>query len=315
MDKPYLITTGDYNGIGPEIILKAAAAGYLKDCVVLGSYSVFEYYEEMLKTGAKWSYIEKDDIDFMIIENKNIKPDIKPGECTPESGYFSLKMLDNAIGLLKNGYSKHLITAPLSKKAVSYHEKDFIGHTEYLAKAFNTEQYSMMLANETFRVVLVTTHVSIRELPELITKKRVEIAIKNSHDFLQKTVDNRGMAVCALNPHAGEDGLLGSEEIDIITPVIEKAKQDGIKVSGPFPADSLFKTVYNNPYGIYIAMYHDQGLGPLKMVSKGAGVNVTLGLPIFRISVDHGTAYDIAGKGVASPDSLISAIQIAKSYN
>ncbi len=315
MEKRYLITTGDYNGIGPEIILKAASGGYLKNCVVLGSDEVFDFYENIFKTGTKWSYLEEDNADFTLIENVKTKVDIKPGECTPEAGLFSLKMLDMAIDLMKNGYSNHLITGPLSKKAVSYHEKKFIGHTEHLARAFNTHEYSMMLANETFRVVLVTTHVSIKKIPELITKKNVETAIKNANNFLKRINDKRGIAVCALNPHAGEDGLLGTEEIEIISPVIQEQTATGINVSGPFPADSLFKTVFTNPYGVYIAMYHDQGLGPLKMISKGSGVNITLGLPVFRISVDHGTAYDIAGKGVALAQSLISAIKIAKEYN
>jgi 4-hydroxythreonine-4-phosphate dehydrogenase len=217
-----------------------------------------------------------------------------------------------AIKLLKKGDYSHLITAPLSKKGVSYHIPDFIGHTEYLAQAFNTKDFSMMLANETFRVVLVTTHVSIRELPDLITKESVVRAVYNADNFLKSVGDERGIGVCALNPHAGEDGLLGDEEIKVIIPAVRKAIEDGIKVSGPYPADSLFKSVYNNPYGVYVAMYHDQGLGPLKMVSKGRGVNITLGLPVFRISVDHGTAYDIAGKGIASEESLVEAIEIAK---
>lgn len=315
MSKKYLITTGDPNGIGPEIILKAAKLGYLKNCVVIGSNEVFKYYEDILKTGVTWSIDpENSNADFYLYDI-DFKYEIEPGKCNADGGLFSIKCLDKAIELLKQGFASHLITAPLSKKAVSNHVPNFIGHTEYLAEAFDTKSYSMMLANETFRVVLVTTHVSILNLPKEITKDKVKFAVRNSFNFLKSVNDERGIAVCALNPHAGENGLLGTEEIDIIIPALDELKNEGIEAEGPFPADSLFKTVYSNPYGIYIAMYHDQGLGPLKMVSKGRGVNITLGLPIFRISVDHGTAYDISGKNIADPLSLIEAIEIAKKVN
>jgi len=310
-----IVTTGDPNGIGPEIILKAGKKGFLKDCVVIGSNKVYSFYEKKLNTGMNWKNFSEDKkADFTLIDI-DFNFEIKPGSCNPDGGYFSLKCLDTAIEFLKSGKSKHLVTAPLSKKAVSYHIKNFIGHTEYLAQKFETQNYSMMLANDTFKVVLVTTHLSIKDLPASITPEKIKIAINNSSIFLKTINDSRGIAVCALNPHAGEEGLLGKEEIDIISPAIQEMQQKGIKVDGPFPADSLFKTVFKNTYGVYIAMYHDQGLGPLKMVSEGEGVNITLGLPIFRISVDHGTAYDIAGKGIADEESLISAIKIAKEVN
>lgn len=309
MKNKYIVTMGDPNGIGPEIILKASMGGYLKDCVVIGSKKVFEYYIRNIPS------LKKNKINFELIDI-NYDFEINPGQCSEHGGLAALKALDKSIELLKSGNYSHLITAPLSKKAVSYHRKDFIGHTEYLAKAFNTDKFSMMLANETFRVVLVTTHVSIKNLPELITKNNVKTAIINSYNFLQSIGDKRKIAVCAFNPHAGEDGLLGDEEINVIIPAIKELEQsENIFVDGPFPADTVFKTVFKEKYGIYIAMYHDQGLGPLKMVSKGKGVNITLGLPVFRISVDHGTAYDIAGKGIADEKSLIEAIEIAKKVN
>lgn len=316
MKKKILITTGDPNGIGPEIIIKSAVKGFLSDCIVIGSHQVFSFYQNLLNIRFNWNELDKPDSAPVLLD---IDPEGKiypqPGECTPEGGLFSLKCLDTAIEKLKNHISENVVTAPLSKKAVSYHVSGFIGHTEYLAEAFQTNRYSMMLANETFRVILVTTHVSIRELPAFITHENVKTAIINSDNFLKSMKDERGIAVCAFNPHAGENGLLGNEEIEIIAPVIDEMQKQGINVSGPFPADSLFKTVYSRPYGVYVAMYHDQGLGPLKMIGKGKGVNITLGLPIFRISVDHGTAYDIAGKNIADETSLIEAVQIAKSIS
>jgi 4-hydroxythreonine-4-phosphate dehydrogenase len=219
--------------------------------------------------------------------------------------------LDTAIALIKEGVADALVTAPLSKESVSRYYKNFKGHTEYLAQAFGARNFDMMFIARQVRLTIVTRHVPIKDVPALITQK----AVFNSIDLMAKTLKDKfkiktpKIAVLGLNPHAGEGGLLGHEDIKHILPAIQKAKAQGINAMGPFPADTFF--AFHKPYDGIIAMYHDQGLVPLKGLYMKELVNFTAGLPFVRTSPAHGTAFDIAGKNKADPSSMLSALKLA----
>ena len=205
-----------------------------------------------------------------------------------------------------------VVTAPITKETLKMAGYPYPGHTELLAELTGAKEYSMLLTGGGLRVVLVTIHEALRDVPGLVRKEGVYRAIRHADDACRMMgIPEPKVAVCGLNPHAGESGLFGDEEITEISPACREARDAGINVFGPLPADTLFHRALNHDFDAVVAMYHDQGLGPLKMLAFGHAVNVTLGLPIIRTSVDHGTAYDIAGKGIANPDSLVEAIKLA----
>jgi len=210
----------------------------------------------------------------------------------------------------KRGNLDAIVTLPINKEAIRLAGFHFPGHTEFLAHSFGVENYAMMLTNQKFKVVLLTTHLPLSEVPSKV--KRGEILKKLL--LISRTFPGKKIAVCGLNPHAGEGGLFGREEIEEIRPAVEEAKKRGVKAYGPFPADTLFCKVISGEFDIVLAMYHDQGLIPLKLTGFGESVNVTLGLPIVRTSVDHGTAYDIAGKGIAEVGSFCRALSLAVKF-
>lgn len=291
--KPVIaITIGDPAGIGPEIVQKALACQkhWRASFLVVG--------------GAR---------------NANRKK-IKPGEISASCGRAAIEYIDEAVGLIKSGAADALVTAPISKEAASLAGFKFPGHTEYLAYLTGTKKFCMMLAGGPIRVVLVTRHVALKDVAKKLSAADIYDAIIITHNVLRKNfrIKNPKIAVCALNPHAGENGLFSDEEKRIITPAIKKAEAAlgasgclPLSIIGPLPADSLFYNAYKGKYDAEIVMYHDQGLIPLKMVARNSAVNVTLGLPFVRTSPAHGTAFDIAGKNIADPSSMIAAIDLA----
>ena len=283
--KTIIITMGDPKGIGPEIIRKAfqhPGLSRLANFVNIG--------DKALLKGIPAGII---DIPYK----------------TPGEG--SLKFLEKGVALIKSGIAHALVTAPLSKEAVSRYVKDFRGHTEYLAEGFGVKRFDMMFICDKVRLSLVTRHVPLKDVPGLITKKAVFASIELMQETLQQRFKIRQprIAVLGLNPHAGESGLLGREDAGQILPAIERARKQGIKAAGPFPADTFF--CCDKGFDGIVAMYHDQGLAPLKGMYFKELVNFTAGLPFVRTSPAHGTGYDIAGKGIADPSSMIAAIKLA----
>ncbi len=278
---------GDPQGIGPEVILKALSH---KSLLAFGHFIIIG--DKRLLKGKPASVVVLD------VPYKT-------------QGEGSLKFLDKAIALIKGGVADALVTAPLSKEAVSRYSKNFVGHTEYLAKAFDVSNFDMMFVAPKMRLTIVTRHVPLKNVPKLITQK----AVFDSIALMARTLKDKfkirdpKIAVLGLNPHAGEGGLLGTEDVKYILPAIRKANAQGIKAKGPLPADTFFS--FHHPFDGIIAMYHDQGLAPLKGMYMKELVNFTAGLPFIRTSPAHGTAYDIAGKNKADPSSMLAAIKLA----
>ncbi|MEI7999014.1 MAG: 4-hydroxythreonine-4-phosphate dehydrogenase PdxA [Candidatus Omnitrophota bacterium] len=279
------ITMGDPKGIGPEVIIKSLQR---KDIAQLGNFILIG--DKKLLKHTKASVID--------IAYKT-------------SGEGSLRFLEKGVELIKGGVVDAIVTAPLSKEAVSHYKKDFRGHTEYLAESFNVTNFDMMFVSPQVRLSLVTRHVAIKDVPKMITKANVYSCIELMHKTLKKQfgIINPRIAVLGLNPHAGEGGLLGDEELKHIMPAIQFARKNRIKVEGPYPADTFFS--HHKAFDGVIAMYHDQGLTSIKGMYFKDLVNFTAGLPFVRTSPVHGTAFDIAGQDKADPSSMIAAIKLA----
>ncbi len=318
------LTMGDASGIGPEIIIKQIMyEKNLKDkLIIFGAEEVFEYYLNMFNLAIPINVIENiDDIDKNYKDGEiNIfqreKFDIKQleiGKVCAYSGGWAFKCASDAIDAAIDKKIDAVVTAPLNKEAMNLAGFKYKGHTELLAEKTDTDKFVMMLAAKLFRVALVTTHVSIKEVPALITKERVIDVIRVVNGSLKEFfgIKNPKIAVSALNPHNSEGGIMGDEEEKEIIPAIEEAKKDGIDVHGSFAADTLFTPDKRREYDCFISMYHDQGLVALKSLYFDNSVNITMGIPIVRTSVDHGTAFDIVGKFKASHNSLNEAIKQA----
>jgi 4-hydroxythreonine-4-phosphate dehydrogenase len=318
------ITMGDPAGVGPEIILKALNVKAVVDCcrpVIVGSMKALEQARIPLPMGTQRGLIAvSEPMDVApsgVVEVVDLDPDLDlpalpPGKPTAEAGHISVACIKKAVQLALDKKVDAVVTAPITKETLKMAGYKYPGHTELLAELTGAKEYSMLLTGGGLRVVLTTIHVPLRDVPGLVRKEGVVRAIRHADDACRMMgIDEPKVAVCGLNPHAGESGLFGDEEIKEIAPACREAADAGIKVFGPLPADTLFHRALNHEFDAVVAMYHDQGLGPLKMLAFGHAVNVTLGLPIIRTSVDHGTAYDIAGKGIANPDSLVEAIKLA----
>ncbi|MEF3254817.1 MAG: 4-hydroxythreonine-4-phosphate dehydrogenase PdxA [Deferribacterales bacterium] len=301
MKNRLLITMGDPSGIGPEIIIK-----------LFNSHNFDNI--DLKVVGIKEAFLKHTNkLNFDIIEpDYNEEREFPLGVINGYSGKAAMLSIELAVKLILNGKADALVTAPINKKAINLAGYNFPGHTEFLGSLTNSTNYSMMLMGDKIRTILVTTHLPLRDVPLKINRSNIEKAILNAHKAgpLFGT-NNPHIAVASLNPHAGDNGLLGTEEEEIIIPAIESMQYNGINVSGPYPADTLFAKMLNNFCDFAVVMYHDQGLIPVKMESFGNAVNVTLNLPIIRTSVDHGTAFDIVGKNIASEGSLKRAIEIA----
>ncbi|MGB9735688.1 MAG: 4-hydroxythreonine-4-phosphate dehydrogenase PdxA [bacterium] len=319
------ITMGDPTGIGPEVIVKAyKEPKVMKECIpiVLGDPNVIKKTVSDLNANLGINIISVDDIKSLKPNNKiinivrlsNLDPmRLKIGKPDKITGKMMVTYIREAVRLALLGTINAMVTAPINKAAINNAGFNYPGHTEMLAELTRTEEYCMMLVGKKLKVSLVTTHLPIREIPNTITPGMIFKTIRLTYEALVDYfgIKNPKIAVVALNPHAGEDGLFGVEEKELIMPGIKKAESMGIQVYGPLSADTAFHFAYKGKYDVVVGIYHDQALIPIKMINFDDSVNVTLGLPIIRTSVDHGTAYDIAGKGIANPESMISAILLA----
>lgn len=316
------ITHGDINGIGYEVILKTLADNRLLELctpVVYGSAKVAGYYRKALEmepvpfvtiSSAEDARPDANNIINVIPEDVNIEP----GVSTPAAGKASLAALERAVADLKDGDIDVLVTAPINKNNVQSDEFHFAGHTEYLAsKAGEDAKALMILFNERLRVALVTTHCPISQVAQEITTERVHDKLVEFYKSLEMDfgLTHPRIAVLALNPHAGDGGVIGDEDSTVILPAIEQARGEGVNCFGPYAADGFFGAEQYRHFDGVLAMYHDQGLAPFKTIAMDSGVNFTAGLPFVRTSPDHGTGYDIAGKNEASEESLRQAIYAA----
>jgi 4-hydroxythreonine-4-phosphate dehydrogenase len=316
------ITLGDVTGIGPEVTLKALAGELPADdsCnyVILGNSEILLAEAEQLGISLPLGEARSGSALVEISEGGSQASlrDLAPG--APEAARAAVQWLTVGAQMCLRGELNALVTAPVSKETIIRSGQPFLGQTEFLSELAGTDRTAMMLLGADdrgrwLRVVLATTHVPIREVAERITHAKVALAIELAARACADLQLNRArIGVCGLNPHSGEGGHFGSEEIDIIVPAVEAARRQGIEVAGPLAADTLFHRAYRGEFEIVVAMYHDQGLAPLKMVAFANGVNWTLGLPFIRTSPDHGTAYDLAGKGLADASSMAAAIRLAK---
>ncbi len=327
MQKPIIaITMGDPAGIGPEVALKAIVNPEIQSIcrpIIIGDYLT------LLRT-AKYSRLvtlkihpikniedadfENDLINVLDLENIDLSH-LKIGTVSAMTGKASVEYVEEAILLAKAKKIAAIATGPINKESIHEAGYKFAGHTEILAKHTKSKNVAMMFVADRFWVILVTTHLALKNVAKNITRKKVLNTIKLAHDALVKAgKKSPRIGVSGLNPHAGEHGIFGTEEITQIIPAIKDAKKLGIKVFGPVSPDAIFNLANSGLYDIVVAMYHDQGLIPLKLLSFNKSVNVTIGIPIIRTSVDHGTGFDIAGRGVANPSSMIQAIKVAASF-
>lgn len=319
-NKPIIgISCGDLNGIGPEIIIKTLTNSKLLDfCtpILFGSNKLINFYRKSLPE-SNFSFQQIKDFNRINHRQVNVfncweeEVSITPGQLTEDGGKYAVLSLTAAVDALKNRQIDGLVTAPIHKKNTQGDGFPFTGHTPYFKHAFGAREVVMMMVAENMRVALLTEHIPVQEVAPHITKSAIVsklqmVAISLQEDF---GIDRPKIAVLGLNPHAGDEGLIGTEEETIIKPAIKEFKQhSGHIVQGPFPADAFFARGYHERFDAVLAMYHDQGLIPFKSLAHGEGVNFTAGLPIVRTSPDHGTAFDIAGKNKASETSFISAL-------
>jgi 4-hydroxythreonine-4-phosphate dehydrogenase len=240
---------------------------------------------------------------------------LKIGQVSKQAGRASVEYIEKAIRLAMDGKIDAIATAPINKEAIHKAGYKFQGHTEILATRTKTKDYAMLFVSDTLWIMLVTTHLPLKDVSKNLDKKKILKTIKLAHETLLKLREKKPrIGVAGLNPHAGEAGIFGDEEIKIIKPAVDEARKLGINVTGPVSPDAIFYLANIGMFDIVVAMYHDQGLIPLKLLSFNRSVNVTVGLPIIRTSVDHGTGFDIAGKGWAKPQSLIEAIKVAAHF-
>jgi 4-hydroxythreonine-4-phosphate dehydrogenase len=318
--KRLAITMGEPGGVGPEVVVKALSSpegGNICEPIVIGDPSVIEETLSLLGVALKARVIESPEEykhmkGVINIIGTDEKAEFIKNKPTARGGKACAGYIKKAVELALKGRVDGVVTAPISKEALKLAGFKWPGHTELLANLTKTKDYAMMLTGGPLRVILVTIHTALRNVPDLITKQKILKTIrlaKNACEMLN--IRKPVIAVAGLNPHAGEAGIFGDEEINKIAPAIKQAIREGIPVSGPYPPDTIFHKAYKGEVDIVVCMYHDQGLIPLKMVAFDKGVNVTVGLPFVRTSPDHGTAYDIAWEGKADPASMIEAIKLA----
>ena len=322
------LTMGDPAGIGPEIIVKACRrllprieAGALR-LLVIGHRSALDAARGLLGEALEFPETDKAALGFLAAGDEQAP--IRFGEIAPEAGRFAYLAMERAVDLALTGRIDAIVTAPLNKEALNLAGYHYAGHTDMLSALTRTPGSIMLLAHGDMRVGHVTTHVALADVPRLVTPERLRRTIDLTHGAVRDLgIAHPRVAVAALNPHAGEGGLFGRQDIEITTPVVEQCHADGMDVTGPVPGDTVFVKLRARQFDAVVAMYHDQGHIPVKLLGFDvdpatgvwralSGVNITLGLPVIRTSVDHGTAFDIAGKGVASEESLIEAIEYAE---
>lgn len=319
------ISIGDINGIGLEVILKTIIdERILKTCtpIIYGSSKIVSYHKNIVslpdfqfQTVRGGDQAEADKINIVNCWNDTVN--ITLGKITDVGGIYAMKSLEAAVKDLSAGHIDALVTAPINKKAMQLANFPFTGHTEYISDALGAKDSLMLLVNDGLKIGVVTGHVPLKNVTEQITKGKIldKLRIMNESLIRDFAVDKPLIAVLGLNPHAGDEGVIGEEEVQIIRPAIDEAKKKGIMAFGPYAADGFFGAGQHRKFHAVLAMYHDQGLVAFKSLSFGSGVNYTAGLKAVRTSPDHGTAYDIAGKNEADPSSfrkaLFTAVDIA----
>jgi 4-hydroxythreonine-4-phosphate dehydrogenase len=315
------ITLGDVNGIGPEVVIKALSDHRLLSMItpiVYGSSKVLSFYKKLI-SAEEFSYSQVRNRGQYLPKSVNVitcwdeNLEARPGKASTETGKAALQALTQAAADLKEGMIDALVTAPIDKHTIHSEEFPFKGHTEYLADYFGAKEHLMLLVSDTLRVGLATGHVALRDVAPLITRERVESKFKLFEQTLRKDfgIIKPKIAILGLNPHAGDGGLIGDEDENILKPFINDLKNQGKTVFGPFPSDGFFAAANHLKFDGVLAMYHDQGLIPFKSMAFDTGVNFTAGLSVIRTSPDHGTGYAIAGKNQASENSMRQAIYSA----
>ncbi|ATX66268.1 4-hydroxythreonine-4-phosphate dehydrogenase PdxA [Roseinatronobacter bogoriensis] len=312
---PLIMTCGDPAGIGPEIAVKASQA--------LGAKAGFVWLGDPahLPDAAQWEFVDAP------LEAQHVRPGVmpvlyhkfpalaRPGKPDPSNAGAVVEVIARAVKLVQAGAASGIVTCPINKAALQTGAGfGFPGHTEYLADLAGVDRVVMMLVCRELRVVPVTIHIALKDVPGRLTAALLKetLCITRASLIRDFGIAEPKLAVAGLNPHAGESGLMGQEDAEVITPVVERLRQQGMKLSGPLPADTMFHSAARAKYDAAICMYHDQALIPIKTIDFANGVNVTLGLPFIRTSPDHGTAYDIAGQNKADASSLIAAIRLAQ---
>lgn len=318
------ITMGDPAGIGPEIILKTLFSDEIPgdtELIIFGNPFVFKDQGTFLSKNVYFRTFH-DHYDLILNNDKYTLIDptlwkdnlILPGQANPSFAKGILHCIDTAVMWTLENKIQAIVTAPINKSVIRLGGYSaFTGHTEYLARLTGAKRPIMMLANDNLKVIQVTTHLPFSEIISSLSRGLILDTLYQAHTWFQQFYHIiPRLAIAALNPHAGEDGTLGNEEVTLLQPAISKAKQNGVNIEGPFPADSVFSRAITGEFDAVLALYHDQGMIPVKLLPNSVAVNITLGLPIIRTSVDHGTAFDIAGKGKADIKSLIKAILMAR---
>lgn len=316
------ITMGDPSGIGPEIILKSFEKNEIRNSglVVIGDFSVMQEAYEMLSVksfklnpapkATDWIFspgiLNIYDMDLIRTG------ELQRGVMNAQSGDAAFQYIRKAVDMVKGGEIDAIATAPLNKEALHLAGHDYPGHTEILASLTSTKDYAMLLYDKKLSVIHVSTHISLLEAITGLRRKRIEKVIELADTWMMKLSGRvPRIAVAGINPHSGENGLFGNEELKQIGPAVRYMKEKGVNVEGPLPPDTVFLLAVNGKYDVVVAMYHDQGHIPLKLLGFNSGVNITVGLPFIRTSVDHGTAFDIAWKGIANEESMAEAIRLS----
>ncbi|MCB8880714.1 4-hydroxythreonine-4-phosphate dehydrogenase PdxA [Acidisoma cellulosilytica] len=315
MTQPMGITMGDPAGVGPEIVVKLAAEGLPHPTVVFGDFAILARAAKLLGVPVEIVEIAHAGLAqggvgrIEVVPVSRLPADLPFGQVDARAGAAAYAYIDRAITAVQAGEISAIVTAPINKMAMHEAGIDYPGHTEILAERAGTTDYAMMLANKELRVLLVSIHVPLSEAVRMVTVENELRAIRLAHRAgLQFGIPRPRIGVAGLNPHAGEGGMFGSEDDAIIAPAVAIARQEGIDVAGPLSGDTVFMRARMGEFDVVVAQYHDQGLIPVKYLGLDEGVNITVGLPFVRTSVDHGTAFEIAGKGTASAASLRAAM-------
>lgn len=316
------ITIGDMNGIGPEVIIKALSHPQITNYfipIIYGSAKILAYHKNIVKD-TSFNFVSIKHVDNAAHNKINVfnvwdeTSNIELGVASKESGRFAMLALEQAVKDAKEGLIQAIVTAPINKNAMKMANFGHVGHTEYLTKEFEARETAMTMVSDSVIISLASNHTPINNVGEELNKKTIIRKLKVLTKSLKQDfgLERPKIAILGLNPHAGDDGVIGTEEEEYIKPAIKEAKNNDVLAAGPYPADGFFGSGDFKKFDAILAMYHDQGLIPFKLLSFGAGVNFTAGLPIIRTSPDHGTAYAIAGKNMADPDSMRKAIFLAK---
>ena len=310
------LTPGDPAGIGPDLAVLLSKRSTTDRIVVIADRNMLEERSNKLQCETSFCNYDSESqpADKMEVLHFDCDSPVVPGKGDPSNARYVLKTLDRAVQGCLSGEFDAMVTGPVNKEIIARSGIPFVGHTEYLAELTGSKCPVMLLTDGELRVALVTTHIPLNQVAEAITRERVTAVATVLHNDLRSRLDiaSPRIGVCGLNPHAGEGGVLGDEEIEKIIPAIEMLQKEGINAVGPLPADTIFVQNQLEKFDVILAMYHDQGLPVVKYAGFGEVVNVTLGLPIVRTSVDHGTAYGIAGTGCAEINSLLSAVEMAR---